>query len=97
MYMYMYMYPYLEGIAEKGANTVCSFLHHSIQLVFYPLVNSKIIIFSDAAAGQNRNYTVLTFLTMLCLHPLMFNQSCSISFFLLIFPKMSRVRDLVGN
>lgn len=60
-----YMYPYLEGIAKKGANTVCSFLHHSIQREFDPLVNSKIILFSDAASGQNRNYTVLTFLTML--------------------------------
>lgn len=60
-----YMFPFLEGTAKKGANTVCSFLKYVVEREFNESNCSKIVLFSDAASGQNRNYTVLSFLLIL--------------------------------
>ncbi|XP_043469861.1 uncharacterized protein LOC122503403 [Leptopilina heterotoma] len=60
-----YMYPFFEGITKKGANTVCSFLYDSVKKEFDAENHKKIYFFSDAAPGQNRNYTVLTFCFLL--------------------------------
>lgn len=60
-----FMYLFLKGSAKKGANTVCSFIYHAVKEQFDKNKHSKIVLFSDAAGGQNRNYTVLTFLILL--------------------------------
>ncbi|GBN99006.1 hypothetical protein AVEN_24976-1 [Araneus ventricosus] len=56
----------MEGVAKKGANTVCSFLYHVIKMNFDDEKHERIILFSDACSGQNRNYMVFHFLCMLC-------------------------------
>ena len=40
-----YMYPILEGSVKKGANSVCSFLHHAIQEEFDTIHHKKIVLF----------------------------------------------------
>lgn len=56
-----YMFPFLEGSAKKGANTVCSFVDSTIEREYDKNIHKKIVLFSDAASGQNRNYTVFAF------------------------------------
>jgi hypothetical protein len=56
------MYYFLEGEFKKGSNSVCSFIHDVLKQLMNPQIKN-IIIFSDSAGGQNRNYTVLKFLT----------------------------------
>jgi len=59
------MYMYHEGEARKSPNEVCSFLLHYFENCIH--VNTKnIILFSDGAAGQNKNHTVVRFLMNLC-------------------------------
>ena len=60
-----YMYSILEGSTKKGANTVCSFLHHAIQQEFDNSHHKKIVLFSGACGGQNKNYTVFAYLLTL--------------------------------
>jgi hypothetical protein len=55
-----FMYYFLEGEYKRGANSVCSFVYSVLKNI---TINAKkIVIFSDSADGQNRNYIVLRFL-----------------------------------
>lgn len=56
-----YMFPYIEELAKKGVRTVRSFLVYVINIEFDPTHHSKIVLFSDACGGQNRNQTVFTY------------------------------------
>lgn len=58
------LYLYHEGIANKTPDEVCSFLWHYIQTL--PPTVTKLLLFSDGAAGQNKNHTVVRFLLNLC-------------------------------
>ena len=60
-----YMYLFMEGILKKGANTVCNLLFHSIQNELKLNYYNKIYLFSDACGGQNKNYLILCFLSLL--------------------------------
>ncbi len=51
----------MRGNLKKGSNSVCSFIHDVLKQLMSPEIKN-IIIFSDSAGGQNRNYTVLKFL-----------------------------------
>lgn len=53
-----------EGIANKSPDEVCSFLINYINTL--PPTVTKIVLFSDGAAGQNKNHTVVRFLMTLC-------------------------------
>ena len=55
-----YMYHFVEGMSKKGANSVCSFLLDVIRLERGQA--KEIFLFSDACSGQNRNWTMVTFL-----------------------------------
>jgi hypothetical protein len=59
------LYVYHEGEANKSPDEVCSFLWHYIQNEV-PNSTKKLLLFSDGAAGQNKNYTVSRFLLNLC-------------------------------
>lgn len=63
-----YMFPMLEGISKKGANTVCSFIHHAIIKEFDNSKYDSVTLFSDGCPGQNKNYTVFYFLILLSNH-----------------------------
>lgn len=54
-------YTYDESVARKGADDVCSMLHHFFSNLLDPQVRD-LIIFCDSCAGQNKNYTVMRFL-----------------------------------
>lgn len=58
-----YFFHFMEGSASKGSNSVCSFIDVALtsELAKNPLI-TKIILFSDACSGQNRNYSVLKYL-----------------------------------
>lgn len=60
-----YMFYFLEGTFKKGSNSVCNMLRYAIlkelQLEYY----DKIFLYSDAAGGQNRNYLMLQYLSIL--------------------------------
>lgn len=58
------MYVYHEGQAKKGANEVCSFLYHYIQ-EYVPAGIKVLHLYSDACTGQNRNHSMIRFLTSL--------------------------------
>lgn len=60
-----YMFFYMEGVAKKGANSVCAFLKHAIDRCFDKQRHKKIVLLSDACGGQNRNYTVFSFCAIL--------------------------------
>jgi len=62
-----YMYLFLEGKFKKGANTVCNFLLDAIERELKLLARyNKIYLFSDGCGGQNKNYFILSFLSLLC-------------------------------
>jgi hypothetical protein len=50
----------IEGSAKKGSNSVCTYLDHTLNQILTKDVK-EIILFSDAAGGQNRNYSFLRF------------------------------------
>ncbi len=60
-----FMFHFLEGMFQKGPNSVCSFLHYVLQEIQYshPLIDNltELILFSDATCSQNRCWTVLKF------------------------------------
>lgn len=52
------MFTYHEGVANKGANEVCTLLYHYINNSVDPQVKT-LYVFSDACPGQNRNHTLV--------------------------------------
>lgn len=55
-------YCFLENDSNKGPNTVCSFIYHFVMEKLKELPNiKKIVLFSDACGGQNKNITVVMF------------------------------------
>lgn len=58
------LYYYLENEGFKNANSVCSMLYDFISKHMGETVK-KIILFSDSSGGQNKNITVVRFLTFL--------------------------------
>jgi len=60
------MYLFLEGKFKKGANTVCNFLLDAIERELKLLdCYNKIYLFSNRCGGQNKNYFILSFLSLL--------------------------------
>lgn len=59
-------YCFLETDSKKGSNTICSFVNHFVaeKMNEFPDLK-KIIFFSDACGGQNKNMTVVMFSTWL--------------------------------
>lgn len=60
-----YIFHFLEGTLKKGANAVCNFVKYVIEKEFQQKHYEKIFLYSDAAGGQNRNYLIVLFLSML--------------------------------
>ena len=60
-----YMYFFLEGELKKGGNTVCNMLYDAIKREYGHDHYDKIYLFSDSCGGQNKNYLVLSFLSLL--------------------------------
>jgi hypothetical protein len=56
------MFYFLEGEFQKGPNTICSFLFSALQNLI-SIDIKLLVLFSDACGAQNRNYTVLKFLS----------------------------------
>lgn len=56
-----YFYCYDETIAKKGADEVCSFLHHYIFTKLNANVR-ELVIFCDSCGGQNKNYCMFRFI-----------------------------------
>lgn len=54
-------YTYTEQVACKGANEVCSFLHHYVNEYLPPQVK-HLKIFCDSCGGQNKNFTLFRYL-----------------------------------
>lgn len=52
------LYTYHEGIARKGANEVCTFLLNYIT-EYVPHTVKELRLFSDGAAGQNKNHIMI--------------------------------------
>lgn len=51
-----YMFPFMEGYLNKGGNTVCNLVLYTILEELKLKCYNKIVLFSDACGGQNRNY-----------------------------------------
>ena len=60
-----YMYFFLEGELKKGGNTVCNMLYDAIKREYGLDHYEKIYLFSDSCGGQNKNYLILSFLSLL--------------------------------
>ena len=56
---------YHEGQAHKSPNEICTILLNYFENDLPPTVK-KLLLFSDGAAGQNKNNTVVRFLLCLC-------------------------------
>lgn len=58
---------YEESEAGKGSNEVCSLLHHYLKTYRSPKPKEEcdFVLFSDSCGGQNRNHTVMRFLSCL--------------------------------
>ena len=56
-----YFYFYDETVAKKGADDVCSMLYHFTE-TYIPQVVTRLDLFCDGCAGQNKNYTLLRFM-----------------------------------
>ena len=61
-----FMYPYTELVGKKGPSEVISFLHHFIDNI--DLNVRKLYTFSDACRAQNRNNTIVKYLSYLTDH-----------------------------
>lgn len=60
------MFCFLESDGKKDYNSVCSFLEDFIEKKLLDNPNlKKIVLFSDSAAGQNKNLTMVKFCTWL--------------------------------
>lgn len=57
-------YVFHEGMANKGANEVCSMLLHYMDNFLTDQIK-ELILFSDNCPGQNKNHTVIRFLLSL--------------------------------
>lgn len=57
-------YVYHEGIANKGSNEICSILLHYFDNFLDGNIK-ELFLFSDNCPGQNKNHTVIRFLTAL--------------------------------
>ncbi|KAJ8671107.1 hypothetical protein QAD02_002366 [Eretmocerus hayati] len=62
-----YMYFFLEGMKKKGTNTVCNFLLDSISRELALNYYDKIYLFCDSCEGQNKNYLILFFSSLLAM------------------------------
>lgn len=60
-----YFFLYHEGVAKKGANESCSFLHAFFKEHYFDNNIKEVHIFSDGCPGQNRNNTVVRYLLAL--------------------------------
>ena len=60
-----YMYFFLKGKYKKGANTVCNLLYDTIRGELEIDYFNKIYLFSDGCGGQNKNYLVMIFMSLL--------------------------------
>ena len=60
-----YMFTFMEGFLGKGGDTICNFLLYAIREELKKNMYNKMYLFSDACGGQNRNYTVFIFLSLL--------------------------------
>lgn len=58
-------YLYDQTIAKKGADDVCSMLAHYLGNFLNKRI-TKLTIFADSCAGQNKNYTLFRYLHYLC-------------------------------
>lgn len=59
-----FLYSYQEGQALKGPNEVCTFLLNFINEHVPPVI-TQLHLFSDGCPGQNKNHTVVRFLSAL--------------------------------
>lgn len=59
------MFPFLEGYFKKGGNTVFSLLLYVIYKELSYDAYNKICLFSYACGGQNKNYMLIVFLSLL--------------------------------
>lgn len=57
-------YVYHEGVANKGANEVCSMIHHYLDNFLGENIQ-ELHLFSDNCPGQNKNNTLIRFLLSL--------------------------------
>ena len=60
-----YMYLFMEGFLKKGGNTVFNYLWHAILEEFKLNMYNSIFLFSDSCGGQNKNYNMIVFLSLL--------------------------------
>ncbi|GFO33857.1 voltage-dependent calcium channel unc-36 [Plakobranchus ocellatus] len=60
----VFFYCYDETTTKKGADEVCSMLHHFTKNFISPEVR-RLELFCDGCSGQNKNYTLLRFLHFL--------------------------------
>lgn len=60
-----YMYFFMEGELKKGGNTISNFLLDAIEREFTLNYYNKIYLFSDSCGGQNKNYLMMSFLSLL--------------------------------
>lgn len=60
-----YMFYCLEGNMKKGGNAVCNFVEFVLEKELKDNYYNKVLLFSDAAGGQNRNYNTLQFFSLL--------------------------------
>lgn len=59
-----YMFFFMEGNLKKGANSVCNFIYDAIIRELKCDSFNKIYLFSDCCGGQNKNYLMMSFLSM---------------------------------
>ena len=60
-----YMYLFMQDFLKKGGNTVFNYLWHAILEEFKLNMYNSIFFFSDSCGGQNKNYNMLVFLSLL--------------------------------
>ena len=60
-----YMFHFIEVMLKKGANTVCNLVYHVIFEQLKSESYNEIYLCSNAAGGDNRNYLMVIFLSML--------------------------------
>jgi hypothetical protein len=58
------MYTFTEGMFLKNANSICTFILDAILKEFRP-EHKEIVLHSDNCFGQNKNFTMMKFTTLL--------------------------------
>lgn len=56
-----FMYGFMESEGKKGANSVISFVHKSLMDLMNRRPFKRVILFSDATGGQNKNFLLVQF------------------------------------